>query len=328
MHRIGLDNEEFEGRNNAYLLVDDDAAALIDTGIATPATRADLEAGVRDAGFTFADIDSIVLTHWHADHAGLAGEIQRQSKATVFVHEADAPLVAQDPDTLDAYETNQRQRFDTWGMPDDKRDELLAFFEATESARGEAPSVTPVTDGERLHVAGVDLVVRHAPGHTLGSCRFDIVGTSSAYIGDTVLPVYTPNIGGADIRVDRPLATYLATLADIVEAGYDRVWPGHRDAIDDPAGRAATIIEHHRERTERVIRTLREHGPADAWTVSAHLFGELHGIHIMHGPGEADAHLDHLADIGVIDRTDRRYHPPDPSVTIDAVVESHWPTAT
>ncbi|NIS34090.1 MAG: MBL fold metallo-hydrolase, partial [Actinobacteria bacterium] len=60
----------------------------------------------------------------------------------------------------------------------------------------------------------------------------------------------------------------------------------------DPAGRARTILEHHRDRTRRVIDALDERGPTDAWGVSEALFGDLEGVHIMHGPGEAWAHLD------------------------------------
>ncbi|ELK55128.1 putative metallo-beta-lactamase family hydrolase, partial [Haloferax sp. BAB-2207] len=60
------------------------------------------------------------------------------------------------------------------------------------------------------------------------------------------------------------------------------------------------IAEHHRERTERVVSVLDDHGPADAWTVSARLFGDLEAIHILHGPGEAFAHLDHLVAEGVV----------------------------
>jgi hypothetical protein len=122
-----------------------------------------------------------------------------------------------------------------------------------------------------------------------------------------LLPHYTPNVGGADVRVERPLANYLDTLERIINEGFVRAWPGHRDPIGDPAGRARDIITHHRERTENVLAVLREHGPATAWTVSAHLFGDLSAIHILHGPGEAYAHLEHLSAHGIVERTEERY---------------------
>ena len=41
--------------------------------------------------------------------------------------------------------------------------------------------------------------------------------------------------------------------------------------------------------------------------MSAHLFGDLSAIHILHGPGEAYAHLDHLAAHGIVERTNEGY---------------------
>jgi len=55
MYALSLENTEFEGHNNAYLL--DNGTTLIDTGI--------------------------VLTHWHPDHAGLAETVQRESRGSL-----------------------------------------------------------------------------------------------------------------------------------------------------------------------------------------------------------------------------------------------------
>ena len=38
-----------------------------------------------------------------------------------------------------------------------------------------------------------------------------------------------------------------------------------------------------------------------------HLFGDLEGIHALHGPGEAHAHLEHLARAGVVSDTAAGY---------------------
>ncbi|TYT60715.1 MBL fold metallo-hydrolase [Natrialba swarupiae] len=337
MDRISLGNEEFEGRNNAYVLADeDDGIALVDTGVATPDCRVQLREELAERGYEFADVDDIVLTHHHPDHAGLAGEIQAESDATVYVHEADAPLVEADPDAVTSLEELRRESLSEWGVPADAREELLAFLEATSGVDGEPVDATPIEDGDVVAVGGRTLEAVHAPGHTAGLCCFEIGGASEtrsgsddaahagteAFVGDAILPVYTPNVGGADIRVERPLETYLASLRTIVDRGYARLWPGHRDPIDDPAARALTIRDHHRERTENVLEVLTEHGPADAWTVSDHLFGDLEGIHILHGPGEAYAHLDHLRHEDVVTLEDGEYHLIDPDADIGEIVSS------
>jgi len=319
VERIALGNREFEGRNNVYLLTDGDDVALIDTAISTPDIRQQLSAELNRRGYSFADLDAIMLTHWHYDHAGLAGEIQAASDARVYAHADDADIISHDADAMSSLEATQQDLMAEWGMPADKQADLEAFFEASRPGAGDPAEVTPLNDGDAIEVGGSRLEVVHVPGHTAGLSTFAFADGTEAFVGDAVLPVYTPNIGGADVRIDAPLATYARSLERLIDRGFNRVWPGHRDPIDDPEARARTILDHHRDRTRRVIDVLRDHGPADAWTVSDHLFGELEAIHIMHGPGEAWAHLDHLERLELVVHEDSGYRLQDAPVDLEAL---------
>ncbi len=322
MNRIPLSNVSFEGDNNVYLF-DDGVPTLIDTGDWMPETRENLATSLAEYGLEFGDIERIFLTHWHGDHIGLANDIQEAGGATVYVHELDAPLVGGDSDAWETLESLREQRFEHWGIPEEDRETLRAIFGSGPSL-AETPEVTPITDGDSFSVGDDTLTAVHAPGHAAGLCMYEF--GDEVFSGDALLPKYTPNVGGADIRVENPLEKYLQTLEAIEQAEYERAWPGHRDVISDPTGRARDIITHHEERSYRVLDALSRLGPTDAWTVSADLFGELESIHILHGPGESYAHLEHLREAGAVNRDGRNYSLADGiAETLTELETERWP---
>jgi glyoxylase-like metal-dependent hydrolase (beta-lactamase superfamily II) len=312
VHQIQLTNAAFEGQNSVYLLGRDDPGApttLVDTGVATPAVEAELRDALADRGVSFADVDRVLLTHWHSDHAGLAAPIQAAGDATVYVHEADAPLVEPPGDDVHDLVAKQEAAIADWGMPADTQRDLLAFMTDHRDLSGGSVDVTPVADGDTLTAGAFDVEVVHLPGHAAGLVAyvFERDGRREAFVGDAILPKYTPNVGGADVRVDRPLQRYLDSLERVQSLDLDRAWPGHRGAIFAPADRARDIAAHHEERTERVLAAVDDLAPATPWEVSADLFGDLSRIHVLHGPGEAYAHLDHLVHEGVLAETPDGY---------------------
>ncbi|MFC6723846.1 MBL fold metallo-hydrolase, partial [Halobium palmae] len=97
MRRILLSNSTFEGSNNVYLFADGPETVLVDTGDGEDGTRDELRSRLGEYDVAVADVDRVLLTHWHHDHVGMAAEIQAESGATVHVHARDADLVAGDP---------------------------------------------------------------------------------------------------------------------------------------------------------------------------------------------------------------------------------------
>lgn len=324
MDRISLANTIFEGENNVYVL-EHNPAILIDTGIATENTRAHLRDGLMEHGLDLPDIEYIFLTHHHADHSGLAGEIQQESDAEIFAHPLESPFIEGDQEAWDAIGQCHRKRFEEWGMPESKRKDVLSILEGDRDRYGSTATVTPMSNGEVFETDATQIEAIYSPGHTAGHLSFAV--NNEIFSGDALLPKYTPNVGGADVRIDGALAKYLDTLGLFVSGEYDIAWPGHRSPIDSPAGRALAIIEHHEERSFRVLNILASNGPADAWEVSAALFGELDGIHVLHGPGEAFAHLEHLENIGAIERDgDTTYRiKTETASRLESISNERWP---
>lgn len=134
----------------AYLLVENGRGAFIDCGLnaSVPA----LLAGLETAGLAPADVDWLILTHVHLDHAGGAGELmQALPNARLVVHPRGARHII-DPSQLIAgasavYGEDEVAR--TYGR-------ILPV---------DAARVDEARDGHRIDLAGRELLCLDAPGH-------------------------------------------------------------------------------------------------------------------------------------------------------------------
>lgn len=89
---------------NAYVLVRGKEAAVVDTG--TSGNAAKIADVVRGAGLRWDAVRHVILTHYHADHAGSVGEVLSSSpKATAYAGAADIPQI-QSPRPLQAVADN------------------------------------------------------------------------------------------------------------------------------------------------------------------------------------------------------------------------------
>ena len=57
------------GDVNAFL-IKGDTLSLVDAGPKTPEAYEALKHGIKEAGYSFNDIEQVILTHHHPDHAG------------------------------------------------------------------------------------------------------------------------------------------------------------------------------------------------------------------------------------------------------------------
>src|SRR4029077_15481114 len=153
----------------AALLESDGHRAIIDPGPGS--TLATLRKALRSHGVAVADLDAILLTHIHLDHAGATGSLVRENpNLGVFVHELGAPHM-QDPAKLLASAAR------LWP------DTLQELF-------GDALPV-PVENlhilqgGETLPLGASKLDVVYTPGHASHHVSYFDNADGVAFVGDT-----------------------------------------------------------------------------------------------------------------------------------------------
>ena len=77
---------------HVYLCEDPGGMTLIDTSL--PGSAPHIAAAVRQIGRDPGDLRQVVLTHFHADHAGAANEVSAWAGAEILAGQADARFSA------------------------------------------------------------------------------------------------------------------------------------------------------------------------------------------------------------------------------------------
>ena len=154
----------------AYLIVQDGRGAFVDCG--TTHSQPHLLACIAQAGLQPADIDWLILTHVHLDHAGGAGALMQQlPNARLVVHPRGAQHMI-DPTRLIAGATA------VYGQ-----DEMARSY--GEIVPVPAERVVVAEDGHGVSLAGRALVCVDTPGHARHHfCVWD-AASRSWFTGDT-----------------------------------------------------------------------------------------------------------------------------------------------
>jgi hydroxyacylglutathione hydrolase len=130
---------------------------------------------------------AVLLTHGHIDHIWSVAPVCGARDIPAFIHPADRALLSDPGKGLGLPPGQQLFGGLTFTEPDDVRE---------------------LTDGLTLQLAGIDLVVDHAPGHTPGSVTFRLPPASEAgtiFTGDLL---FAGSIG----RTDLPGGSYETIL--------------------------------------------------------------------------------------------------------------------
>ncbi len=284
---------------NLYLVDTGNGFLLIDTGVATAEAREVIESSVARLGIAFRDIHTILVTHFHADHAGLAGPLRELADAPVIMSGLDAAFL---------------HRFFTEGPPREPADFFTAHgapreFDAV--ARDMFPSLKGLMvpfAADRLVDTGDAVVTDRpavgllTPGHTPGHLTVFLPEEGVLFAGDHVLPHISPNIGLYDFGDPNPLGSYLASLDRVRRVAPRRILPAHGAVLDEPEARIDELLAHHRRRLDRVASVTGATG-ASAWSVSKHLFGDgLTPMQAWLAFFESLAHLEYLVLAGTLRR--------------------------
>jgi glyoxylase-like metal-dependent hydrolase (beta-lactamase superfamily II) len=215
--------------------------ALVDPG--PTSDLAALEADLVSGGLSLDDVEAILLTHIHLDHAGAAGTIVRRRPACrVYVHERGARHMAS-PEKLIASATQiyGNQMGSLWG----------------EFAAVPQSNLHILTGREHLVVAGHDLDVAYTPGHAQHHVSYFHRASGIAFVGDTagcrtaVMTTVMPPTPPPDIDV----ALWQDSVARILEWQPSALFLTHFGPVTAVAAHMGELLDRL-EVMQQLARTL------------------------------------------------------------------------
>jgi hydroxyacylglutathione hydrolase len=197
---------------NSFLVIADQGAAVIDTGM--PGNEKKIVEYAKKVGLEPSELSYIVLTHPDIDHSGSAAKLKGLTGAKVAIHEADAPRLSGEK----------------------KLKEVKGPIGLLFGVMGPFMRFTPVKpdvvlkDSDRL----LDLVVVYTPGHTEGSISLyrDKV---AMFVGDAL----RTNSAGKPILPPGPMTVDMdqakESIRKISTLQYALLLPGHGAPITKDA---------------------------------------------------------------------------------------------
>ena len=296
---------------------------LIDAGPAYHGAFSELVGQLATQGVPPGSVSTVLLTHGHLDHAGLAGDWQERG-ARIGIGAGDLERGAR-PALSDEREVEALIRYlreagldagaveeARTGLEQRRRQHLRAATAAEDDPEFATPQqgnwpftlrLPPfqpdfILEGGSLFADTV--TVFEAPGHTAGNCIFQAGG--AIFSGDQLVAGITPVPAVQFLPPDysvrlRSLPLFLRGLHLIKELKPAVVYPGHGDPIADPVAEVDRQLAQVEKRCARIRQELGS-GPLTTLGVTRALYPRLPGARLWQVLGVVNGHLDLLEERG------------------------------
>jgi glyoxylase-like metal-dependent hydrolase (beta-lactamase superfamily II) len=281
------------GPINVYLL-EGERPVLFDTGLKAERTWDELVDGLASLGRRPEDIVTVIVSHAHIDHQGLADRFER---ARVLTGEADLEAVRDVRGHIQGQQPVLISFLDEWQVPPEEKasiEEALKLWRwAASSPRAEA-----VPDGAVIDGVPGDVTALAMPGHTRGLTCLLRREDGLLFSSDLLLPTITPNPAVyTDVQPPRTgLPDYLASLRRLLTLDARRVLPGHGEPFDFAASKIEDLLAHHERRLAEILGAV--DAPASVFTIAERLFSGLDPLNLFLALREVYGHLEILRERG------------------------------
>jgi glyoxylase-like metal-dependent hydrolase (beta-lactamase superfamily II) len=296
LHKIILPTPYAVGDVNAFLLKGD-ALTLFDAGPKTQEAYEALQWGIRSAGYDMTDIEQVVLTHHHPDHAGW---VDAFPNAEILGHQYVDHWMRQEPDFLEYRNDFYVGELVKQGVPQgyvnrivEVRGELELF--------GTRPLTAFLAEGDEVP-GHPGLIVYETPGHAQSHLIFMEEQTRECIGGDLLLervssnPLVEPPV---ELKGERPhsLLQYNASLKKLRDLHVSKLYTGHGGEVFNVSELVEERLAKQHARALKVREMIAE--PRTVFEVTKELFAKIYQAQLGLTLSETLGQLDYLVDEGL-----------------------------
>lgn len=298
IHKIVIPTPFAVGDVNAFI-VKGDVLSIIDAGPKTPEAYQALKRGIQELGYSFNDIEQVILTHHHPDHSGW---IDAFENATVFGHPYNDLWLKRDEAFFKYHDQFYLDLLVEEGVPK----EYLGWVKKMKRSAtfmGERPLDKMLFEGDSLpgHPGWKVLeTLGHAQSHHVfwNEQSREMVG------GDLVLSKVSSNPliePPADPKQERPrsLLQYNESLKRILALPVDVIYTGHGEEVRNAHLLIEGRLVKQRERALKVLAMM-DNGPRTIFELTKELFPVVYEKELGLTLSETIAQTDYLVDEGLV----------------------------
>ena len=282
---------------NVYLLDDGDGWYLVDTGLNTGKSR-EIWQLLAQRYFNGRPVKGVICTHFHYDHAGLAGWLMEHFQAPLYMTYGEYYTLRAMASSHGTMGNEGQQRFYRGcGIPAEQMAQMFQACQKDPFMADYPPSFNRLRQGDSLTIGGrrwqILIGEGHSPEHACLYCAADEL----LIAGDQLLPEISSNVLVSDVEPGAdPLSLWLASLDRLTGlAPQTLVLPSHGPVFRNLHNRIEQLQEHHRRQLELLRQRARGVSDFSAYDALGWLFDrKLSPIELMLAMGETLAHLNWL----------------------------------
>lgn len=290
---------------NIWLLEDEGGWCAVDTGVAWNTGRM-----VWEKCLSVYPLARQVVTHYHPDHIGLAGWLEKRTGASLWITQGEYLTALARRNRLETCSVEAMiHLFKLHGLDSSRVEALKMYGDMYEQGCPVLPSTFRcIRDGDRIMVGSNEWEVIVGYGHSAEHASFYCRQLNILISGDMLLPSISTNIPVmASTPLGNPLKDFLVSIRRYLDLPDDTlVLPSHGRPFRGIHARVRFLEEHHRKRCEAVLAACVV--PHTACDILPVLFErEIMDAHqCIFAMGESIAHLNYLENLGRLKRQEQK----------------------